>query len=421
MFVQFKNKYNEICRIKRSNLAPFFFLYYIIHKVVEDIFIRIICIFYRVDDHQIILRSFPDYSDNGQALAEYLVDNGYTQKYKVYYDVTDLSKYRNNSIDLKFISCETELGLYRLRWIKVIYTAKYLLFTHRPIIIRKHARKEQVLVNLWHGCGYKDRSNQQGKGRAPYDFSLSPGKLHIKPMAYFWNIEEDRVWPIGYPRYNWLLIKDESAKSLLCSFKRNSDTKVVLWMPTYRSDIKGLYKDSESIVQFPLIGTTDQWYELDNICRKQNIALLIKLHPFQKEYGIPFSSFSNIKEIDDATFNTVNVPMYKFIGLTDALISDYSSVAVDYLIVNRPIAFTLDDYEEYKKTRGFVFEKPLAYMPGHHLYNFEDLKCFLVDVSLGRDDYAKKREEMMKVAISNSDDYCKALLDTVGIESLKTY
>lgn len=65
-------------------------------------------------------------------------------------------------------------------------------------------------------------------------------------------------------------------------------------------------------------------------------------------------------------------------GYSDALITDYSSVCVDYLIVDKPIAYTLDDYEVYKQTRGFVFEDPHEYMPGHHLYRFSDLERLLL-------------------------------------------
>ena len=107
--------------------------------------------------------------------------------------------------------------------------------------------------------------------------------------------------------------------------------------------------------------------------------------------------------------------MYMFIALTDALISDYSSVAVDYLIVDRPIAFTLDDYEAYKKTRGFVFENPLIYMPGHHLYTFDDLEHFLLDVSMGLDPYKEQRAQVSLKAICLSDNYCQSILKRIGI------
>ena len=41
----------------------------------------------------------------------------------------------------------------------------------------------------------------------------------------------------------------------------------------------------------------------------------------------------------------------QILGHADALISDYSSAAVDYLVLDRPEAFTLDDVEVYEKRR----------------------------------------------------------------------
>ena len=419
MSAQFKHKYTEIRRENGKYTAPFIFLYYLFHRAVEVVYMRILRIYCPVNKHLIILRSFPDYSDNARALAEYLVNNGYDTEYDICFDVADIRKFKDKRLGVRFISCETALGLYRFRWIKLVCTAKYLLFTHRPILIRERAGKEQLLVNLFHGNGYKERSIQQGKARAPYDYSIVSGDLFIKPMAHFWNIEEDRVLPIGFPRYNWLLSADKSAAEMVDSYKKNHDSKVVIWMPTYRSDKKGVYNETESISQFPLVNTPERWKKLDDTCREYNIVLLIKLHPFQKEYIIPFECLGNIKEISDGVFSKADIPMYKFIAHTHALISDYSSISVDYLLVNRPMAFALEDFDAYKDSRGFVFEDPRVYMPGHHLYSFKDLECFLKDVSAGNDLYKEARREMRTVAIFQSDDYCKGLLERFGITLLR--
>ncbi len=408
-------KYRELSRIAGHIYAPFCLIYFFIHRLLESISMRILRCVFPVNNHLIIFRSMPDYADNARALAEYMMDNGYSEKYSIYFDVSDFKKYKSTGNTIRFISCETKLGLYRLRYLKLVVTAKYLMSTHRPVLIRSRARKEQIIINLWHGCGYKDKSSQQGRGHAVFDFAIVPGDLFVKPKSYFWNIEEEKILPIGYPRYDWLRVKDRRAQHMIDSFKKDAESKVVIWMPTYRADKRGVYNDSNSITQFPLVDKVEKWQELDKYCEKLDIVLLVKLHPFQKEYGIPFENFTNIKEITNQVFEDSDVPMYKFISLTDALISDYSSVAVDYLIVDRPIAFTLDDYEEYKSTRGFVFDDPRDYMPGHHLYTFEDLTIFLDDVSNGVDSYKKERDRMRTYAICQTDDYCKKLLDKFDI------
>ena len=59
--------------------------------------------------------------------------------------------------------------------------------------------------------------------------------------------------------------------------------------------------------------------------------------------------------------------MYVLLRNADALITDYSSAYFDYMLLNRPIAFTVEDIEEYRKKRGFVFDNPFEYMPVRRL------------------------------------------------------
>lgn len=362
-----------------------------------------------------LFRSKPDYADNARALAEYMLEKGYNRKYRIYFDVSNLPKYEKSVEGITFVSCKNRLGLYRLSKMRLMITAEYTMETHNNLLPTKYKKKGQYRVRLWHGCGYKDRSNKDKVRIRAFDIALVPGGLFVKTKAHFWNVDEKYILPIGYPRYNWLMAKDNKALVLTNSFKMNGKSKVVIWMPTFRNDKNGKLLDSISITQFPLIANEQQWSELDRFCNEKNVILLVKLHHLQPDYDIPFNSFSNIREISNDTFENANVQMYQFLALTDALISDYSSVAVDYLIVDRPIAFALQDYEEYKRTRGFVFDDPRKYMPGHHLYSFDDLKVFLSDVSANIDRYKNQRAKMCEEAISRSDDYCRDVLDKVGI------
>ena len=114
------------------------------------------------------------------------------------------------------------------------------------------------------------------------------------------------------------------------------------------NDKNGKYNETENITQFPLIDNNESWKILDEFCKNKSITFVIKLHPKQKKYSIPFDTLSNIVNIEHGDFDKAGIQMYQFIALTDALISDYSSIGVDYLIVDKPLAYTLDDYNLYK-------------------------------------------------------------------------
>lgn len=390
--------------------------YVLIHKLIERIFIFFIRNIYSVDESVIILKSVPDYSDNARALCEHMVRNGYTDKYKIFFDVSNLEDFKNRIDGITFISSKTKTGCYHISYLRLILTAKYLLSTHDLIISNRFAQKGQCIVNLWHGCGYKTRKRPDGKKTKRFDAALVPGPLFVMIKAAFWNVDEKYILPLGYPRYDWIKTKDYDAIKLIDSFKKNEDTKVVMWMPTFRKDKQGRSKYNYiKITQFPILYNIDDWKELDSSCARNNIVIIVKRHPFQEDYSIPFDSFSNIKEIKSDLFEKTNVPMYKFIGVTDALISDYSSIAIDYLIVDKPIAFTLDFYEEETKTRNFIFDDIREYMPGHHLYNIKDMENFISDISKGNDLYKDKRRQMYDKCIAPSDNYCKSVLDKFGI------
>ena len=55
---------------------------------------------------------------------------------------------------------------------------------------------------------------------------------------------------------------------------------------------------------------------------------------------------------------------YDFLNVVDVLITDYSSIYFDYLLLNRPIIFHMPDLEEYQKKRGFILDPLDEWTPG---------------------------------------------------------
>ncbi len=389
-----------------------------IKQLIVNLYIEGIKAIFPVNSTLLVFKSRPDFADNSRALAEYLIENGYTKKYDIYFDVNDVSiSNRYKHLPIHFFSSSKDRGFKRFKYLKILYTAKFLLSTHEMIIPIDKKQKGQLLIRLWHGCGYKDRSSTDNTEIRRFDLALVPGEVFIKTKAYFWNVDEKYILAKGYPRYDWLLKKDPSTKKLLESLMAESSSKMIIWMPTFRNDKNGRYNDTNNISNFPIVHSKEEWKHLDRICQDNHITLLIKLHPFQAEYDIPFQSFSNIKRLTNDFINTNDVPLYKIIAFSDALISDYSSIAIDYLLLDKPIAFTLDDYDLYKKSRGFVFENPLEYMPGHHLYIFNELTNFIEDISEGKDPYKQERGKVRKVTVVSSTHYCLDILDTLGIKA----
>ena len=101
---------------------------------------------------------------------------------------------------------------------------------------------------------------------------------------------------------------------------------------------------------------------------------------------------------------------------SDGLIGDYSSASMQYLLLDRPMAFVVPDIEEYGKTRGFVFEHPEDYMGGHIVKTKDEFYQFIDDFANDKDIYREKRHwvcnQIYKYHDANS---CKRIVELSGM------
>ena len=112
----------------------------------------------------------------------------------------------------------------------------------------------------------------------------------------------------------------------------------------------------ESETGLPIVNSKEKMDYLNTVLSEKNIVLIVKLHPFQDRAMVHCDDYSNIHLIENEDLVAWDIPINRLLGQADALISDYSSAAVDFMLLDRPIAFMLEDIEEYEKSRGFVFE-----------------------------------------------------------------
>ena len=269
------------------------------------------------------------------------------------------------------------------------------------------------MVNLWHGCGYKDAEQGRKKSQTSpdFDYALVPGPVFVKTKSLLWNCDPDRLLMMGYPRYDWMLAPSLQKTEILKRLFGWKGDKAVLWMPTFRkSELGGCAENEiELPYQLPAVRNRKELEEIDLFLRMKKMLLIIKKHPLQTGWSQDTQEFTNIRYVSEAMLEKEKLQLYELIGISDALISDYSSVAVDYLLLDRPLGYVLADYEIYREKRGFVFEDPLEYMPGEKIYNACDLKQFLLHISDGTDAYRAERRKMLSQMHNQTENYCKRL------------
>ena len=289
-------------------------------------------------------------------------------------------------------------------------SSRYVFFMHFDPYKGFVRKNNQTIVNLWHGAGYKANNGD----RIEFDRVLVPGSVFVESKAAFFQCDPGKILPIGYPRYD--LFRKENKKAEALKERIAGDRKLIIWAPTYRQMLPETGAGSETAghnYDLPLLNGNEDLLALDELCTSSGVCLLIKRHPYQKRYRGETDRLESIVFADDEVFSGEGIDLYDFLPLTDALISDYSSIAVDYILLDRPIAFALDDYEEYAEKRGFIFPDPLRYMPGHHLYSRRDLEAFVLDAANGNDRYRNERKDLLPVMHNPCPDYCGRIWETI--------
>ena len=123
---------------------------------------------------------------------------------------------------------------------------------------------------------------------------------------------------------------------------------------------------------------------------------------------------SNIKVVTGETVKELKIDNYALMKCADALISDYSGAAYDYLQLNRPMGYVLDDMNDY--IAGFVVEDIHTLIAGAEIYNFEQLESFIIDVITGKDLYKGKREKIRDYIHEYHDaNSSKRLVELLGL------
>lgn len=366
-----------------------------------------------IKNNCVVLFSIPDFSDNAWVLYKYMKET--RKDLDIYWVASDA--YIHPDIDSSKVIRLTLSGFIHYYW--TVYRAKYIFSTH-SFKSDSLNRKRQININLNHGpCPIKGAKgngivhpNKNFKKRRCYDYILCRGNEAVPAQAEFNCCESQMVLPLGMARDDVLI---KNIGSLVNNpFYNGISLKLVIWMPTFRKSIDpNLSEDiSATATGLPLMETEDNIFFLDDFLKNNDIQLLIKIHPLQKDNPTFKKKFSNITIITNEDLNKHNKQLYEIIGYTDALITDYSSVYFDYLLTDKPVGFILDDYDRYIQDRGFVIENPKRIMAGHHIYDISQFTQFFLDVKDGNDEYNEKRQKIKQLYIENIPECtCEKILD----------
>lgn len=181
-------------------------------------------------------------------------------------------------------------------------------------------------IDVWHGIPFKGFTPEDFKLQHRYDEVWVSSPLLKEIYGTKFGFSPEIVRDMGYARTDKLFRQDKPSLSVKKALAIAHDTKVVLYAPTWQQDDEGRELFPFDLTHEAFIG------QLSKTCREHGAALVIRSHLNAKISRQQFANvyYASMKQFPDSESLLLE---------SDILICDWSSIAFDYLALNRPTIF----------------------------------------------------------------------------------
>lgn len=260
--------------------------------------------------------------------------------------------------------------------------------------------RRTTTVQLWHGIPIKAIGLQEkrfvGRSRkllyklwmeSQYTYWVASSEADKRTTMLCTELPEDRVIVAGYPRNDTLVRQRDrpdgkALEKLPCLSKTT-----ILYAPTWRT--KAVVK----IFPFENLDLS----QLDALLEEFDAHLLLRGHYVDdvrmRNGSIDYDGLSSerVHLANRDLFDDVQ----ELLPHVDVLISDYSGIWVDYLLLERPIIFIPYDLEDYTKETGLMYDYD-EITPGPKVKGFQEfmdaLRAYLSEPSKDADERARVKK-----------------------------
>ena len=334
----------------------------------------------------IVFECESDFADNPRALYEYIKnETNFLNYHKAIWLVhkTDYCKEHFYHKNVVFINRHCSDRKTKLRLNYYLSTSKWFVFSHPYWFV--NWRKHQTVINVSHGVSQLKGITQTLNN--VFDFSVCTCDYTSKFIAESFNCNTDCILRLGVPRLDQLFEKRDFIR---CLIPEHSNERVIVSMQTFKQSFN--FCDSDNVDPFSLgvVKSLDDLKILNDYLHLNNCIMIIKIHHLQDTSFLNLEKLSNIYYFQDSNLFYADVQINQLLTNADILITDYSSVFYDFLLLDRPIGFIVSEIDSY--SRGFVYDNPLAEMPGEKIHSLKELLQFFDQSLNGYDNYRNKRE-----------------------------
>jgi CDP-glycerol glycerophosphotransferase (TagB/SpsB family) len=253
--------------------------------------------------------------------------------------------------------------------------AKYWFFNSYTSDILFFASGGAVRVNLWHGVGLKRMTAARWSFKHAFYypqnyrrpmFLLSSTDFQSVKFAETFRIKRSQCLNLGYPRNALLTAPEEARQDFIQRYERPETSELItritqyrktfIYMPTWRESQQNIFAENMDLAS------------LQSLMEEAGSLLLLKPHANTRVDRSLFSRFENIVWLDS------RVDTYAILPYTGVLITDYSSILYDYILMeDKDVILYLYDMDDYVAARNFNYPF-LENVVGKIVYNAGELR-----------------------------------------------
>lgn len=296
--------------------------------------------------------------------------------------------------DLNIKSFGKVIGFFTVGAYKLA-TSKYIFLNDNfmPMADMK-IRSQTKVIQLWHAEGAFKKfgldinqpdeiRKREEKVYSKFSFVVCSSQGVVPIYASAFGMKKENVLPLGSPRTDYYF-KNNNVEKLREEFEKKypqcKGKKIILYAPTFR----------------------------DNPEKNKKLTTMLNIKKFNEnvsdEYVLAIRYHPQVHENITDTTGAIDLTMYPNVSeltlIADILITDYSSICMDFSLLDKPCVFYAYDLSEYACDRQFYFDYE-TYVPGRIVKTQEELeevfntKSYLLDT--------EKNAEFKKFNFDNPD------------------